>query len=147
MLFTFMYNQNEKKDNIDKVKDSLYSKSTDAIFAKRRHTLQDTTNSETPPAWNVAEEKAESSFQIPYTKILLGAFIFFVLALGFTFSKFFLGNNVVSGNNIDILVSGPVSIAGGEELPLEIDVTNNNNIDLKVVDLRIEYPDGTKDPV
>ena len=139
-----MYNPNEKKDNIDKVKDSLYSKNTDAIFVKRRHSLQDKSNLNAPTSWNVGEEKAESSFQIPYTKILLGAFIFFILALGFTFSKFFLGNNVVSGNNIDILASGPVSIAGGEELPLEIEVKNNNNIDLKVVDLRIEYPAGTK---
>ena len=139
-----MYNPNEKKDNIDKVKDSLYSKNTDAIFAKRRHSLQDRSDSRTPSAWNIEEEQAESSFQIPYNKILLGAFIFFILALGFTFSKFFLGNNIVSGNNIDILVSGPASIAGGEELPLEIEVKNNNNIDLKVVDLRIQYPDGTK---
>ncbi|MFH1455136.1 MAG: hypothetical protein ABIF22_02345 [bacterium] len=139
-----MYNPDEKKDNIDRVKDSLYSKNTDAIFVKRRHSLQNKAGSNTPTVWNVKEEKAESSFQLPYTKIFLGSLIFFILALGFTFSKFFLGNNVVSGNNIDILVSGPVSIAGGEELLLEIQVKNNNNIDLKVVDLRIEYPAGTK---
>ena len=139
-----MYNPNEKKDNIDKIKESLYSKNTDAIFAKRRHSLQEKNSPEVPVEWNMKEDIAESSFQLPYTKILLGAFIFFVLALGFTFSKYFLGNNVVSGNNIDILVSGPASIAGGEELPLDIQVKNNNNIDLKVVDLRIEYPAGTK---
>ena len=139
-----MYNPNEQKDNIGKVKDSLYSRSTDGIFVKRRHSLKNENNSETPATWNIKEEPTESSFKLPYNKILLGAFIFFVLALGFTFSKFFLGNNVVSGNNIDILVSGPVSIAGGEELPLDIEVKNNNNIDLKVVDLRIEYPAGTK---
>jgi hypothetical protein len=144
MLFTFMYNPNEKKDNIDKIQESLYSKTTDGIFLKRRHSLQDKTSTGTPTAWNVEEEKAESSFQLPYTKIFLGAFIFFILALGFAFSKFFFGANVVSGDNINILVSGPVSIAGGEELPLDIEVKNNNNIDLKVVDLRIEFPDGTK---
>ncbi len=142
-----MYNPNEKKDNIDKIKDSLYSKNTDGIFAKRRHSLQEKNDLKTSTAWNMEEEKAESSFQIPYTKILLGAFIFFILALGFTFSKFFLGNNVVSGNNIDILVSGPASIAGGEELPLDIQVKNNNSVNLQVVDLHIEYPDGTKNPL
>ncbi len=141
-----MNDDNEKKDNIEKVKDSLYSRSTDAIFTKRRHSLQDTASTRPTVGWNVEREETESNFQIPYNKILLGAFIFFIFALVFTFSKFFLGNNVVSGNNIDILVSGPVSIAGGEELPLEIEVKNNNNIDLKVVDLRIEYPDGTKSP-
>ena len=139
-----MFDSIEKKDNIKEMKDSLYSKTSDEAFVKRRHSLQDKADSKIPVAWNVKEERAESSFKIPYSKILLGAFIFFILAFGFTFFKFFLGNNVVSGNNIDILVSGPVSIAGGEELPLEIEVKNNNNIDLKVVDLRIEYPAGTK---
>lgn len=139
-----MYNPNEKKDNIDRIQESLYSKNTDGIFEKRRHTLQDKTNISAPSAWNEEEEKVESSFHLPYTKIFIGAFIFFVLALVFAFSKFFFGSNIVSGNNINILVSGPVSIAGGEELPLDIEVSNNNNIDLNVVDLRIEYPDGTK---
>ncbi len=142
-----MINPIEQKDNIDKIKDSLYSRSSDGIFAKRRHILKDKVNTKIPTEWKVEEEQAESSFKLPYTKILLGAFIFFILALGFTFFKFYLGNNVVSGNNIDILVSGPVSIAGGEELPLEIEVNNNNNIDLKAVDLRIEYPAGTKSPL
>jgi len=142
-----MYNPNEEKeDNIEKVKDSLYSKTMDSIFVKRRHSLQNKIDSKIPTAWNVKDEKVESDFQIPYNKILFGAFIFFILALGFAFSKFFTGNNVVSGNNIDILISGPVSIAGGEELPLDIEVKNNNNLDLKVVDLRIQYPDGTKSP-
>lgn len=142
-----MYNPDEKKANIDKIKESLYSKNTDGIFLKRRHSLHDNLDLKTPTSWNVKEEQAESSFQIPYTKILLGAFIFFILALGFAFTKFFLGSNVVSGNNIDILVSGPVSIAGGEQLPLEIEVKNNNNVDLKVVDLRLEYPIGTKSAI
>ncbi len=147
VVCVMIYNPNEKKDSIDKVKDSLYSKNTDGIFATRRHSLHDEIDSKAPVAWDIKEERTESNFEFPYTKILLGAFIFFVLALGFTFFKFFLGNNVVSGNNIDVLVSGPVSIAGGEVLPLTVEVKNNNNTDLKVVDLRIEYPDGTKDPI
>ena len=152
-----MYETNEEKKNsgeinntfretssIDKVQESLYSKTTDAIFAKRRHSLKEGSDSKTPLGWNVEDEKPESSFEIPYTKIFLGALIFFVLAVIFTFSRFFMGGNVVSGNNIDILISGPVSVAGGEELPLDIEVKNNNNTNLQAVDLRVEYPDGTK---
>jgi hypothetical protein len=142
-----MYDPNNKEDKIKEVQDALYSKTTDAIFAKRRHPLQEKANLKEPSAWNVKEEQVESNFKIPYAKILIGAFIFFVLAMVFAFSKFFMGANVVSGNNIDILISGPVSIAGGEELPLDIEVKNNNNTDLKVVDLHIEYPDGTKSAV
>ncbi len=141
-----MDNQEEKKDNIERIKESLYSRNTDGIFLKRRHSLQENTNFNKPTAWNVEEEKPESNFKLPYNKIFLGSFIFFVLALIFVFSKFFFGANIVSGDNIGILVSGPVSIAGGEELPLDIEVKNSNNIDLKVVDLRVEFPDGTKSP-
>lgn len=140
-----MEGTNEKKGKIDKVQDSLYSKSTDAIFVKRRHSLGEKEEQiDVSTTWKEQKQDLESEFKLPYTKILLGALIFFVLAMFFAFSRFFFGSNIVSGNNIDILVSGPVSIAGGEELPLEIEVKNNNNIDLKVVDLRIEFPAGTK---
>jgi len=142
-----MFDSDEKKDNIEKVEESLYSKTIDNIFVKRRHNLQEEQKTNAPTSWNVIDEEAESHFQLPYSKILLGAFIFFVLALGFTFSKFFLGSNIVSGNNIDILVSGPVSIAGGEELPLDIQIINNNNVNLNSVSLKIEYPAGTKSSV
>ena len=143
----YMFDSDEKKDHIGKVEESLYSKTIDNIFVKRRHNLQEEQKANAPTSWNLKDEEAESHFQLPYSKILLGAFIFFVLALGFTFSKFFLGSNIVSGNNIDILVSGPVSIAGGEELPLDIQVINNNNVNLNSVSLKIEYPAGTKSSI
>lgn len=139
-----MYDPNSKEDKIKEVQDSLYSKNTDGIFIKRRHPLQGNDETTVPLGWNENEEQTGSKIKISYSKILLWAFIFFILALGFAFSRFFLGSNVVSGNNIDVLISGPVSIAGGEELPLNIQVKNNNSIGLNVVDLHIEYPEGTK---
>ena len=144
IFVSYMYNPEDKKDNIDKIKESLYSKNTDAIFSKKVHVLENKSGAEVSSNWNIEEDKPESSFKIPYTKILMGSFIFFILALGFTFSKFFFGQNIVSGDNIDILLSGPVSIAGGEELPLNVEIKNNNNSVLKSVNLRVEYPDGTK---
>lgn len=135
--------QNGDKNKIEELQSDLYSRSADNIFFKKRHTLKDRGKySDKPVEWQEEEEKPK--IQIPYNKILLGTFIFFVFALGFAFFRFFGGSNTVSGNNIDILVSGPVSIAGGEEIPLDILVKNNNNIDLKTVDLRIEFPAGTR---
>ena len=137
-------NSNEKKDKIDVLKDILYSKDESKLLNRRRHLLKDKGDFyDTPTSW---KEEESSHFKIPYAQILLVAFIFFVLAFGFAFYKFFGGSNVVSGNNIDILVSGPVSVAGGEEFALNVEVKNNNNINLQVVDLHIEYPDGTKNP-
>jgi hypothetical protein len=140
-----MYNEEDKKDNIDKVKESLYSKGTDAIFSRKAYTLKNKNNSDIKTDWNI-EEKPMKKIKIPYTKILIGSFLFFILASGFTFFRFFFGQNLISGNNIDILVSGSVSIAGGEELPLNIEIKNSNNTALKSVTMRIEYPEGTKNP-
>ena len=137
-------NPNEKKDRIDVLKDILYSKNEDKLLNRRRHPLKDKGDFyNSPTEW---EEEKGSGIKISYTKILLGAFIFFILASGFAFYRFFAGSNTVSGDNIDILVSGPVSVAGGEEFALDIEVKNKNNVDLKVVDLRVEYPDGTRSP-
>jgi hypothetical protein len=142
-----MADTNDKKSKISEVKEALYSRKTDGIFTPKRHPLHDKNNpSKVEEGWNVKEEKAESQIQVPYSKILLGAFIFFVLASTFAFYKFFVGSNTVSGDNINILVSGPASVSGGEVLPLDIEVKNNDITDLKVVDLRIEFPDGTKNP-
>jgi len=140
-----MADSDKKNNKIQEVKEALYSRKTDGIFSAKRHPLQVKSNFG-QSAWNIQEEKAESQIVIPYTKIFLGAFIFFVLATGFAFYKFFAGSNIVSGNNIDISISGPASIAGGEVFPLDIVVKNNDITDLKVVDLRIEFPDGTKNP-
>jgi len=134
---------NQNKNNIEELQSDLYSRNADGIFLKKRHVLRDKGQySDRPTVWQ--EETESPKRQIPYNKILLGTFIFFILALCFAFLRFFGGLNTVSGNNIDILVSGPVSIGGGEELPLDILVKNNNNINLQTVDLRIEFPIGTR---
>jgi len=50
----------------------------------------------------------------------------------------------VSSKNIDISVSGPVLIGGGEILTFQVDVSNRNNTRLETVDLIIEFPEGTR---
>lgn len=133
---------NQKKDRIETLKDVLYSKDENNLLSRRRHILKSRKDFyDTPTSW---KEENKKELRIPYEKILLGTFIFFILAIVFTFFKFFGGSNIISGNNIDILVSGPVSVSGGEEFSLNVEVKNNNNVDLQVVDLQVEFPDGTR---
>lgn len=139
-----MFDPREDKSGIDEIKKSLYSRDTDAIFAKKRHSLKPV-DEEANTDWSDDDLRNESDFKFPYVKILLGALIFFLLTAGFAAYRFFGGSNLISGDNINILVRGPVSVAGGEILPLDIEVQNKNSVDLKVVDLKIEYPDGTRD--
>ena len=133
------------KNKIEEVKEALYSRSPNLVFTKTRHGLKFKTN-ETNTSWSDTDLENESEWQFPYMKIFLGAFIFFILAGGFAAYKFFAGSNVISGDNIDIIVRGPVSVAGGDELPLDIDIQNKNNVNLSAVDLKIEYPSGTRKP-
>ncbi|MES2088028.1 MAG: hypothetical protein V4467_03490 [Patescibacteria group bacterium] len=80
-------------------------------------------------------------------RLFVISIIFFVISVGVAVYMVLGGANVVSSNNVDISIVGPVSIPGGEILPLEISVTNQNNADLETADLVIDYPDGTRQPV
>jgi len=81
-----------------------------------------------------------------FKKLFIVSFAFFVIATIVASFLFFGGGNVVSSDNIDIEILGPVSIEGGEELSLQVVITNNNSIPLQFSDLVIEYPPGTHSP-
>jgi len=137
--------QEENKNKIQEINTALYSKNANGVFVKKRHDLKEDYSAEKlPSAWENSDENMKKGFQLSYSKILLLAFVFFILATGFAAYKFFGGSNTVSGNNIDVSISGPVSVSGGDELALEIKIKNNNSLSLSGVDLLVEYPDGTK---
>lgn len=79
-----------------------------------------------------------------FNKIFIVAIIFLLFSIIFAFFSFRGGGNNISSDNIDIGLSGPVSIGSGEVLSLEIDVLNKNTVDLETTDLLIEYPDGSR---
>lgn len=79
-------------------------------------------------------------------KILVGSVVFFFVALGIAAYFFLSGGNIVSSENVDIDVRGPVGVAGGDELSLQVSITNNNTTALEFSDLLIEYPQGAQNP-
>ena len=96
---------------------------------------------------DISKMKKEKDIQTPVLKTLLVvSAIFFLSALGI--SAYFLigGSNIVSTDNIDLSVFGPVSIKGGEELNLQILISNKNNTPLKFAELIVEYPEGSRIP-
>ncbi len=76
--------------------------------------------------------------------LVIGAFMFFILAVAVAAYIFLAGSNVVSPNNIDIQMSGPVASPAGEELSLDIDIHNKNPSELQLADLVITYPEGSR---
>ncbi|MEI6660103.1 MAG: hypothetical protein WCK91_01615 [bacterium] len=80
-----------------------------------------------------------------FKKFFIGSIAFFVCAIAFAMYMFF-GNNIsVSGDNIDIAVLGNAFTKGGEDLPLQIEITNHNNASLELANLIISYPRGASD--
>lgn len=104
--------------------------------------------------WNNSEyaEKEEPVSVIPKSskmsfsiKFLIGSIIFFILALLLVVYNFLGGGNVVSGDNIEVAIQAPISIAGGQTLSFEISIKNNNNVTLVGTDLGVAFPVGSRE--
>ena len=77
-------------------------------------------------------------------KILFAGFAFFVLAMGISSMFLAFGRNSISGENITISATGPFTIGGGEELQMQVGITNGNTVPIESATLIVEYPNGTQ---
>jgi len=147
-----------ERNKIEDLKQSLYERDAPKIKTNRKLRYSDE-ESDLPRDWGRAEEEKEEvvlnqeyednskrgmSF---FTKLLISSFVFCVLAVGVGAYMFFNGSNFISGDNIDIKITGPISISGGSPSKFEVTVINKNNVALKTVDLHIKFPAGSTDPV
>ncbi|HJL55656.1 MAG: hypothetical protein QGH85_02290 [Candidatus Pacebacteria bacterium] len=135
------------RSSIDEMRKRLYSRSKESVARKRRplreiqyDTKKRWSDQKERPVFNESPKKRRPLL----STLLIASSIFFVIAILFSAYFFFGGSNVVSSQNIDIEIQGPVTISGGEELSLQIAITNRNNVSIKLADLLVEYPDGTR---
>jgi len=141
-------------DSIEQLKKSLYSRSTPDIRTRRRFRASPE-ETDLPKDWehppeNPDEPKLNAEYRDHsmsfFTKIFIGSAIFFLICLGVGAYLFFNGSNLISANNLDITVNGPVSIAGGTPFSFVVQVANKNNVKLNTVDLQVDFPTGSVDP-
>ncbi len=76
--------------------------------------------------------------------ILLSTLVLFIMLMGASSLYLFFGGNQISGRNIAFVISGPNTVAGGDVLQFQVDVTNNNVVAIEGATLIINYPPGTK---
>ncbi|MDO8572163.1 MAG: hypothetical protein Q7S11_00135 [bacterium] len=135
------------KSRIEETNKKLYSpnfKDRPVIetLKEREYEVRDT--------WST-EKKEDSPFVVAYNpshnrmlkKILILSFSFFIIAVSIALIYFFKGSNLLSANNVDISVEGPVSLSGGDVLAMAMIITNNNDVAIESADLLIEYPEGS----
>jgi hypothetical protein len=142
----------EEKSKIDKLNKSLYSRNAPDIRSNRRLHLEEK-DPTVGTDWQHEAEKSEPLISQNYkektmsffTKILITSIVFFCVALGIGTYLVLNGSNIVSANNVDITVNGPLSVSGGEPVSFEVQISNQNNIKLQDINFSVEYPTGTVD--
>ncbi|HWP61727.1 MAG TPA: hypothetical protein VN495_03920 [Candidatus Paceibacterota bacterium] len=150
-------------DKIDRLRRAIYSRKYADQLGERERRALEAGHTDVPEDWQHEEVKKEA----PQTKlpleemamqyvpapsrtggilkwILLAAALFFVAALAFfIYYLYFGGGAGLSQHNIDISVTGPSQIPGGELTDLEVGITNRNREALQLADLVVTYPPGT----
>lgn len=138
-------------ERIDKLQEGLYSRGGQDI-TRAEHTSFSTHTDLVKNGWKeddtlskgLVEEHEVKKKMSFFTKIFLGSIIFFLVAAGIAAYVLSGGFNVISSKNVDISVQGLIAVAAGEELVLDIVVSNSNNAALEQGEMFIEYPPGTK---
>lgn len=98
-----------------------------------------------PPEIDMPIEAKPQPRKRPYRMIILIASVacFIVVAIISSLYLFF-GNNQISARNISINIEAPFSIAAGEQVPMQVSVSNQNSVPIQAATLIINYPVGTK---
>lgn len=90
---------------------------------------------------DMAPKKRNNGYRI---KILLAGVGFFVLAMAISSLFLIFGGGGISGDNITIAATGPFTVGGGQELQMQVGITNDNAIPIESATLIVEYPNGTQ---
>ncbi len=78
-------------------------------------------------------------------KIFIWALILLVLGLVVAASLYLFGGfGAISARNIDITISVPQEVAGGDLVRWEVSIHNKNKVKLALADLSFKYPDGSR---
>jgi len=89
-------------------------------------------------------QKENFLFKRYRAKLILIGLVFFGISVLLSSAYMLLGHNSVSGANISIGITAPLSLGGGEVMQAQVGVTNNNSIPIETATLIVDYPAGTR---
>ncbi len=143
--------KDEKLGRIEHLEQGLYSRRSELV-ARARHRLL-SRHGEIKGEWEHDEKhdkvtpmtyKPRQKGKFAARTFLLLSFAFFLVAAGVSAYLYFIDIHTITPDNIDIGISGPTTVDGGDEASIQISITNNNTTDLLLADLLVEYPPGTR---
>lgn len=143
----------EKKDRIDNLNETLYSRTRYKNPLDKRTSVKEQESLDVEEKWQTPEldeilthERVISKAHPFMKKVFILSIIFFLSAILIAGFIFMGGTNFISSRNIDINALGPTTISAGEILELGIIISNTNNADLEFANFSIEYPQGSRNP-
>ncbi len=137
----------EEESRIEALKKKLYMTRDESGLPKAHRGVFHTVPSVAKREWDSMQKPLDNGSKIMskssfFKKFFIWAFIFFIIAIGFSIFSYFTNNTTVSNKNIDLQVLGNAFTAGGEQLSLEVSAVNRNRVPLELADLILEYPKG-----
>lgn len=133
------------KEYLSDIEKKLYKK--DSNFSYKRQTLKPK-ELDVKSEWeSKKKETAKKKKKIIQSSLLVKLFflslLFFIFSAGIASYRLFVNPVISSPKNVEILIQAPASVTGGEEVQIQVIVTNNNKTTIEKSTLEIEYPEGT----
>jgi hypothetical protein len=135
-------------DHIEELEKRLYARDPEAV-PERKYGILHPRRQNVESTWGDtslehAKQKTPSSLK-GYRRFFLITVLFFVIALGLAFFSIYRAGTTLSSKNVDIAILGNSFVGAGEELPLQVSVTNTNSVSLDNAVLTLIYPKGAVD--
>ena len=138
----------EQIDHIEELQKRLYARDPESVPKQKfgilrpvKQTVNSTWGEKDIPKNRGPQKIATTG----YRRLFIFSFIFFLIALGLALFSVFRGAITLSSKNVDLTVLGNSFVAGGEELPIQVEIANKNSSDLVDAVLTLEYPKGATD--
>lgn len=138
----------EEIDHIEELQKRLYTRDPDSL-PKRTFGILRPIKQNVNSTWgdkNIPKEKGPQRIGVTgFRRFFVFSVIFFLLAAGVAAFSVFRGAVTLSSKNVDLTILGNSFVAGGEELPIQVEIANKNAGDLLDARLILQYPKGATD--
>jgi hypothetical protein len=135
-------------DHISKLQRRLYARDPENI-PKQKFGILRPLKENVDSTWGendlVHTKPTRSKTVSGYKRLFIVTLIFFMAALGVALFSVYKGAITLSSKNVEVNILGNSFVAGGESLPIQIDMVNKNSSDLVNTQITLSYPKGSTD--